>query len=132
MEERLSVVVIGAGPAGAASAIYLKRAGYDPLLIHDGEPGGLLREANLVENYPGFPDGIVGSALAALIERQLKRLEVRMKRATARTVSLVDGSFHTETTDMTYISDNLIVASGTVPKKATIPGADAIEGSRLF
>jgi len=132
MEERVSAVVIGAGPGGAASAIYLKRAGYDPLLIHDGEPGGLLREANLVENYPGFPGGIVGSELAALIGKQLERLEVRMKRTTVNLVSLVDGSFHTETPDVTYISDKLIVASGTVPRKAVITGADAVEGTNLF
>ncbi len=132
MEERLNVVIIGAGPGGAASAIYLRRAGYDPLLIHDGEPGGLLREANLVENYPGFPDGIVGSELAALIGDQLKRLEVRMKRTTVQKVSLIDGSFYTQTADATYISDTLIIASGTVPGKTAIPGAEAIEGTSLF
>jgi len=132
MEERVNVVVIGAGPAGAAAAIYLKRAGFDPLLIEEGEPGGLLREANLIENYPGFPNGIVGSELALLIAKQLKHLEVRMKRATVKRVSIFEQSFETETDTDTYISDNLIIASGTRPRKTEIPGTEAVEGSSLF
>jgi thioredoxin reductase (NADPH) len=132
MEERVNAVVIGAGPAGAASAIFLKRAGFDPLLIHEGEPGGLLREANLVENYPGFPNGIVGSELASLIAEQLQRLEVRMKRTTARRVSVIGQSFQTETDAGTYVSDSLIIATGTSPRKAAIPGTEDVEGSSLF
>jgi len=132
MEERVNAVVIGAGPAGAASAIFLKRAGFDPLLIHEGEPGGLLREANLVENYPGFPNGVVGSELASLIAEQLQRMEVRMKRTTAKRVSAIGHSFETETDACTYVSDKLIIATGTTPRKATIPGIEDVEGNSLF
>ncbi|MCK4538908.1 MAG: NAD(P)-binding domain-containing protein, partial [Candidatus Krumholzibacteria bacterium] len=57
------LIIIGAGPAGIAAAIYLKRAGVDFVLLESGEPGGLLRNAFLVENYPGFPGGIKGAEL---------------------------------------------------------------------
>lgn len=72
------VVVIGAGPAGIAAAIQLRRYGLAPVMLERDRIGGLLHSANLVENYPGFPGGIAGPDLAALFERQLRseRIEV--------------------------------------------------------
>ena len=63
------VTIIGAGPAGIAAAIQLKRYGITPLLLEKNMLGGLLRNANLVENYPGFPVGISGLHLTSLFER---------------------------------------------------------------
>ncbi|MBM3324354.1 MAG: hypothetical protein FJY66_01665, partial [Calditrichaeota bacterium] len=57
------VVIIGAGPAGIATSIQLKRYHIEPELLEQEEVGGLLRNANWVENYPGFPEGISGAAL---------------------------------------------------------------------
>ena len=64
------VLIIGAGPAGLAAAIQLGRYGVPALVLERGEPGGLLRNANLVENYPGFPQGISGRELVELILAQ--------------------------------------------------------------
>lgn len=132
MDERVRVVIVGAGPAGAAAAIFLKRAGFEPLLLEESEPGGLLREANLVENYPGFPDGVVGRELASLIAEQLRRLEVRVVRTTATKVNAAGQSFRTRTSDGDCISDAVVIATGTEPRKTDLPGADAIEGKSLF
>ena len=60
------VLIVGAGPAGLAAALQLKRYGIDATLIERGRVGGLLNNANLVENYPGFPGGISGANLIEL------------------------------------------------------------------
>ena len=132
MDERVKVVIVGAGPAGAAAGIFLKRAGIEPLLIEEREPGGLLREANLVENYPGFPNGIVGRDLADLIGRQLSRLDVRTVRTSAKMVSSDGGSYFVDTDEGTVASDAVVIATGTAPRRAVFEGAAELEGERLF
>ena len=67
----VDAVVIGAGPCGVAAALQLKRSGVRTLLFEEQSVGGLLRNANLVENYPGFPKGISGRRLCALMEEHL-------------------------------------------------------------
>lgn len=80
------VVIIGAGPAGIAAAIQLKRSGVEPLLLEKEWVGGLLRNANLVENYPGFPAGISGVDLVGLMVEQMNRLGVRPVHAEVRSL----------------------------------------------
>ncbi len=129
----MSVVIVGAGPAGAASAIFLARAGLEPLLLEERLPGGLLREANLVENYPGFPEGVAGKDLALLIGAHLDRLRVRVQTAKVKRVSAAGGSFEIESAGGdVFTADALVLATGTSPKRTTIPGADDVEDRRLF
>ena len=70
---------MGGGPGGIAAAIQLKRSGIEPILIEKGEVGGLLLNANLVENYLGFPEGISGRELVGLFKEQLERIGVSVK-----------------------------------------------------
>ena len=72
------IVIIGGGPSGIACAIQLIRYGYNPVIIEKNEPGGLLRNANLVENYPGFPNGISGIDLSHIFVEQLNRFGVEL------------------------------------------------------
>jgi len=132
MHEKVSVVIVGAGPAGIAAGMFLKRAGVEPLLLEEREPGGLLRDANLVENYPGFPGGISGKELASLMVHQMEKLGVRLEKGAATKVSPKDHSFVTETETGTYESDAVIIATGTAPKKLEIEGARELEGQRQF
>src|SRR4030067_823709 len=78
--EAEQVIIIGAGPAGLATAIQLKRYGVTPLLFERAQAGGLLWNANLVENYPGFPSGISGPDLVGLFVRQAQHLSIDVTR----------------------------------------------------
>ena len=72
-------VIIGAGPAGMAAAIQLRRYGYEPLVLEKSVIGGLLNNANLVENYPGFPAGIEGPVLVQLMKEHVQQLGVEIR-----------------------------------------------------
>lgn len=129
----MRAAIVGAGPAGSAAAIFLKRAGFEPLLLEERLPGGLLHEANLVENYPGFPEGVAGGELASRIEAQLDRLGVRTLKERVVDVNAVDRSFEIDTENgAAFASDALVIATGTTAKRTVIPGADDIEGAKLF
>ncbi len=109
------VTIIGAGPAGIAAAIQLKRYGITPLLLERNMLGGLLKNANLVENYPGFPVGISGLHLTSLFEEQLKNLSIQPIKASVTRVKLEDGLFLVEAGTSVYYSQIIVVASGTKP-----------------
>ena len=132
MDETVSVAVIGAGPAGIAAAIYLQRAGLDPLLIEKGEPGGLLGSANLVENYPGFPNGIAGKDLVGRFSEHLQRVGLEVFRAVVIGVKPLHGSFQVATDSKRLTSKALIVASGTRPASIRLKGNRGLMNKRLF
>ena len=110
-----SVTIIGAGPAGIAAAIQLKRYGITPLLLEKNMLGGLVRNANLVENYPGFPVGISGLHLTSLFKEQLKNLFIQPIKAGVSRVGFEDGLFLVETGTSVYYSQIIVVATGTKP-----------------
>jgi len=132
MVEMREVAVIGAGPSGIAASIYLKRAGLVPLIMERADPGGLLRSANLVENYPGFPDGVTGLELASRFVQHLVSLGVRVMNARVMEVSRIGKIFEIESDRGRFASRALIVATGTRARRIGIEGASALEGSRLF
>ena len=107
-----SVAIIGAGPAGLAAAIQLKRYGIDPLLIEADAVGGLLRNANLVENYPGFPGGIPGLDLVRLFAGQLEQHAVRITRARVNSVTTEGELLRIQADDGSYLGRILVVATG--------------------
>lgn len=130
MAER--VTIVGAGPSGLAAAIYLHRAGMSPLLLERGTPGGLVRSANLVENYPGFPGGVTGVDLAARFERHLTEVGCPLKKADARHVSVQLDGFKTKTDVGDFNSHCVIIATGTRPKRANLPGGANLVGVKIF
>ena len=117
--ETEKAIIIGAGPAGIAAAIQLKRQGINPVVFEKSEVGGLLRNANLVENYPGFPGGISGGHLVSLFKKQLgaQLLEVVFEEVTS--LDFEDGIFHVETPKQDCRSRTVLVASGTKARKFT-------------
>lgn len=112
---RERVIIIGCGPAGIACAIQLTRMGLHPLVIEKNAPGGMLLNANLVENYPGFPGGIKGEALAGLFARHLKKFRIKVVRDEAKWVTYAENQFSIFTVKGHYTSPVLVLASGTAP-----------------
>jgi thioredoxin reductase (NADPH) len=117
--ETEKTIIIGAGPAGIAAAIQLRRQGINPVIFEKSEIGGLLRNADLVENYPGFPGGISGGHLVSLFKKQLRAqlLEVVFEEVTS--LDFKDGMFIVETPERVCHSRTVMVASGTKARKFT-------------
>ena len=111
------VIIIGAGPAGLGAAIQLQRYGIEPILLEKEEVGGLLRNANLIENYPGFPDGIPGPELIKLFKRQINNAGIKIKFEEVLKLDNKKGVFIIHTTQRKIFSRIVVIASGTKPRK---------------
>jgi thioredoxin reductase len=119
MDQINEVTIIGAGPAGIAAAIYLKRAGLYPILLEKNEPGGLLRNAHLVENYPGFPKGISGLNLIHLFRKHLEEASVTVFPEEVIKLDIEDGTFLIQTQKRVFPSRIVVIGTGTKPREFT-------------
>ena len=115
-EKQNKIIIIGGGPAGINTSIQLKRYGLEPLLLERRELGGLLWNANLVENYPGFPNGVRGEKLIGLMKAQMERIGVNVKREEVLEVEIHREEFIVNTKNEKYKAHYLVVATGTESK----------------
>ncbi len=106
------VIILGSGCAGSTAAIYAARAVLEPLVLEGHEPGGQLSLTTDVGNYPGFPEGVQGPELVALMKKQAARFGAVYKMEMARRVDLGKRPFTIETDEQEYQAQSLIVASG--------------------
>jgi thioredoxin reductase (NADPH) len=109
------IIIVGCGPAGMACAIQLKRMGLYPVVIEKKKPGGLLFNANLVENYPGFPGGISGPELANRMIRQFKGYNITLLNDEVILAISASGIFTLNCTSGYYQCNVLVIATGTSP-----------------
>ncbi len=113
------VAIIGAGPAGLSTALQLKRYAINPLLFEGNRIGGLLWNANLVENYPGFAGGISGPHLVERFIEQMNCVSNGVIPEQVKRLSFQDNLFHVITDQQDYLARLVVIASGTKPKLLT-------------
>ncbi len=112
-----TVGIIGAGPSGIAAGVQLTRYGIATVVFEEKAVGGLLRNANWVENYPGFPNGIKGIELAYRMEEQLRGIGVELLAQGVRRVEWDGKLFRVFTSELEVMCEVLIVACGTRPRQ---------------
>ena len=116
-----NVIIIGSGPAGLTAALYAARANLKPLVIEGLEAGGQLMLTTLVENWPGFRDGIMGPDLMAEMRTQAERFGAEIIRGQVSKVDLFNHPFTVSTADATYQCRALIIATGASARLLGLP-----------
>jgi thioredoxin reductase (NADPH) len=122
------VIVVGSGPAGCTAAIYLSRANLAPLVLEGLQPGGQLTITTDVENYPGFPEGILGPKLMDLMRQQAERFGAVFKMEQLESVNLRTHPFELTTDQHIYECDALIIAAGASAMQLGLPSEKELQG----
>ncbi|SFG45293.1 thioredoxin reductase (NADPH) [Desulfotomaculum arcticum] len=126
--DKFDVAIIGGGPAGLAAGIYTSRAALKTVLIEKGMPGGLAASTEMIENYPGFAQGIGGPELAMQMDAQARKFGLEVKSANVEMIISANAGFSIKTDDEEIITRTVIVATGAQPQKLAIPGENKFHG----
>jgi thioredoxin reductase (NADPH) len=127
VEER-NTVILGSGPAGYTAALYAARANLRPLLLKGLEAGGQLMLTTDVENYPGFPDGILGPEMMDAFEKQAARFETDIVAQSVTRVDLSERPFGVWAGDLEWRAKTLILATGASARWLGVPGEEKLRG----
>src|SRR5271155_3411421 len=122
------VIILGSGPAGLSAAIYTSREGFSPLVIGGFNPGGQLLLTTIVENFPGFPDGVYGPDLITQMRKQAEKFGTRFIDTNATAVDFSKRPFKITADEKTYEADTVIIATGANAKWLGIPSEQKFIG----
>ena len=124
-----NVIIIGSGPAGYTAAVYAARARLEPLMFEGSvTAGGALMQTTDVENFPGFPDGVLGPELMDSLRKQAERFGAELVADDVVSVDLAATPKVVRTTDETYLAHAVIVATGSKYRELGIPGEKPLAG----
>ena len=127
--ENVKCLIIGGGPAGYTAAIYAARAAMDPVLYEGNQPGGQLTTTTLVENYPGFKDGVDANALMDAMRAQAAGLGADIRRGSIKEVDFSERPFKLVTDRKDQIlADTVIIATGATAKYLGLPSESKFRG----
>ena len=121
------VVVIGSGCAGWTAALYTARADLKPLVLTGKQPGGLLTTTSIVENFPGFPEGVDGYELMTRMQKQAERFGARASFGCVEAVDFSKEPFALTVDGEKVEAETIIIATGASHKHLDVPGEDLLE-----
>jgi len=122
------LIIAGGGPAGLTAGLYAARGMLRTLLLEKMTPGGQAATTFLIENYPGFPEGISGPDLAQAMENQAKKFGLAVTYGEMKRMSFREPLWEVEFEDRKLLAKAVIVASGVEPKKLGVPGEETLRG----
>lgn len=125
------LVIIGGGPAGLTAGLYAARARLNVILIEKIVPGGQVVISDLIENYPGFPEGISGPDLVQRMTDQVKRFDLNIENNEVIAIDLSNPVKKITLNDRTITTHTVIIATGASPKKLGVPGEDTFFGKGI-
>jgi thioredoxin reductase (NADPH) len=124
----VDLLILGSGPAGSAAALYAARAQLNPIVLGGIDFHGQVALTNIVENYPGFPDGVGGAELGDLFQKQAEKFGARFEYDAATEVYLDKRPFEVKTYNGIYHAKSLIIATGASPNHLNTPGESELTG----
>jgi thioredoxin reductase (NADPH) len=123
------LIVIGGGPAGLTAALYAARAALNPLVLIGEVAGGQAATTTEIENYPGFPEGVGGAALAQQMQAHAERFGAQVRFNSVTSVNLQTYPFEVNTHAQKYTAKAIVIATGSSPRKLGVPGEDKFRGN---
>jgi len=122
------LIIIGGGPAGLTAGLYATRARLKTLLVEKMFLGGQAASTYLIENYPGFPEGILGPDLTQAMEKQAKRFGLEVINGEVKSINPRQKFWEVGMDEQNFLTKTIIVASGVEPVKLGIPGEEELRG----
>jgi len=122
MNDIYDIIIIGGGPAGISAGIYSSRAGYNTLLFENIGFGGQMMLTDIIDNYPGFPEGITGFELQEKMVKHMKKFGIKTSTSTVTKIENIDNIFIIHTDQEKYKSYSVIIATGAKHRILNIPG----------
>lgn len=128
MEKYYDVAIIGSGPAGYTAALYASRAFLKTIVLSGIQPGGQLTTTTHVDNYPGFPQGVLGPKLVTDMKAQVERFGAEVRQAEASRITKDGETFRIETSGKVITSRTVIIATGAAAKYLGLPSEETFRG----
>jgi thioredoxin reductase (NADPH) len=127
-ENVLQCLIIGSGPAGLSAALYAARANLKPVVLSGMDLGGQVSKTDLIDNYPGFPDGIDGPDMVSAFQQQAERFGAEIVFDSVTEVNLSERPFKVKTYGGEYLAESLVITTGAAVRELSVPGETEFTG----